>query len=73
VFRQLDALLEFVGRQIRPALIELATSNDLRALNPRKSFVIGHFDGNSSTNYVSFSKVAELLRDECEFAASTNQ
>jgi hypothetical protein len=42
-------------------------------LDPKKPYIIGHFDDDKSSNYQTFSKVANLLREECHFVASTNK
>ncbi|CAF3354346.1 unnamed protein product [Rotaria socialis] len=70
--RQIDALYEFIRKQVESSIIKLSSRNDLSGLDSKKSYIIGHFNGEKSENYKTFSKVSNLLRDECHFAASTN-
>jgi hypothetical protein len=72
-FRQVDALLDFIRKQVESSIIKLSTPNDLITLEKNKHFVIGHFQDEKSDNYQAFAKVASLLRDECHFAASINK
>ncbi len=73
LFRQIDALSDFLRKQVESSIVKLSIPNDLGILDPKKSFLIGHFDDEKSVNYQTFSKVANLLREECHFAASTNK
>ncbi|CAF1380499.1 unnamed protein product [Rotaria sordida] len=70
--RQIDGLLDFIHKQIQSPIIKLSTPTDLLELDRKKSYIIGHFNDENSSNYKIYSKVANLLRDECHFAASTN-
>jgi len=72
-FRQVDAFMDFLRKQIESSITKLATPSDLVTLDPKKRYVIGHFDNENSENYKTFTKVASLLRDECNFVASTNK
>ncbi len=72
-YRQLDAFFDFLRQQVESSIIKLSTVNDLTKLDPKKRYIIGHFDDENSSNYQTFSKVASLLREECHFAASTTK
>lgn len=71
--RQVDAFYEFVRKHLDSAIIKMSSPSDLFQLDSKKRYVIGHFESDQSENYKTFSKVANFLRDECLFAASTNK
>jgi len=71
--RQIDALFDFLRKQVESSIIKISTLNELSTLDPKKRYIIGHFDDENSSNYKTFSKVGNLLRDECNFVASTNK
>ena len=71
--RQVDAFFDFIRKQVERSMIKLATPSDLITLDSNKRYIVGHFDSDQSTNYRTFSKIANLLRDECHFVASTNK
>jgi len=71
--RQIDVLFDYIRKQVESSIIKLSNPNDLTTLDPKKRYIIGHFDDENSENYKTFSKVASLLREECHFVASTNQ
>lgn len=71
--RQVDAFYEFVRKHLESAIIKISTPSDMLQLDIKKRYVVGHFDSDQSENYKIFSKVANFLRDECLFAASTNK
>jgi endoplasmic reticulum resident protein 44 len=57
-------MFEYLQKQIQSSIIKIATENDL---NSRKNSIVGYFTDSNSSNAQIFSKVANLLRDECEF------
>ncbi|CAF1351873.1 unnamed protein product [Didymodactylos carnosus] len=69
--RQVDPLFEFIKKQVDSSIIKLHTKDDLHNLVINKRYIIGHYENEQSENYQIFAKVASLLRDECNFAAST--
>ncbi|CAF1119775.1 unnamed protein product [Adineta ricciae] len=71
--RQADAFMDFLRKQIETSITRLASPSDLYTLDSKKRYVVGHFDDENSENYKTFIKVASLLRDECNFVASTNK
>jgi len=71
--RQADAFMEFLRKHIQSSIIKLASPSDLVTLDEKKRYIIGHFDDENSENYKTFSKIASLLRDDCNFVASTNK
>lgn len=71
--RQVDAFFDFIRKQIERSMMKLATPSDLITLDSNKRYIVGHFDSDQSANYRTFSKMANLLRDECHFVASTNK
>lgn len=72
-FRQVDAFMEFLRKQIEPSLTKISGPSDLVTLDSNKRYVVGHFDDEKSENYQTFIRVASVLRDECHFVASTNK
>ncbi len=73
ISRQVDAFFDFIRKQIESTLTKLSTPSDLYSLDSNKRYIVGHFDDENSENYKTFTKVASLLRDECQFVASTNK
>ncbi|CAF1398878.1 unnamed protein product [Rotaria magnacalcarata] len=71
--RQVDAFFDFIRKQIESSIMKLSTPSDLITIDSKKRYIIGHFDDENSENYRTFTKVASLLRDECNFVASTNK
>jgi endoplasmic reticulum resident protein 44 len=71
--RQADAFMDYLRKQVETTITKLSTPSDLVTLDVNKRYVIGHFDDENSENYKTFTKVASLLRDECNFVASTNK
>ena len=65
--------MEFLRKHVQPSLIKLKAPSDLVTLEPAKRYIVGHFDDENSANYQTFSKVASLLRDECNFVVSTDK
>jgi endoplasmic reticulum resident protein 44 len=65
--------MDFLRKQIQPSMTKLASPSDLVSLDAKKRYIIGHFDDENSENYKTFTKVASLLRDECNFIASSNK
>jgi endoplasmic reticulum resident protein 44 len=73
ISRQVDAFFDFIRKQVESSLTKLSTPSDLYSLDAKKRYIVGHFDDENSENYKTFTKVASLLRDECQFVASTNK
>lgn len=71
--RTVDAMFEFLRKQIESPIVKLHNTSDFDTLDMKKRFIIGHFDDEQSDNYKTFAKVASLLRDDCHFAASANK
>ncbi|CAF5051182.1 unnamed protein product, partial [Rotaria sp. Silwood1] len=71
--RQVDAFFDFIRKQIESSITKISTPSDLITLDLKKRYIVGHFDDENSENYKTFSKVASLLRDECNFVASSNK
>ncbi len=65
--------MDYLRKQVETTITKLSTPSDLVTLDVNKRYVIGHFDDENSENYKTFTKVASLLRDECNFVASTNK
>jgi endoplasmic reticulum resident protein 44 len=65
--------MDFLRKQIELSMIKLSSPSDLATLDTKKRYIVGHFDDENSENYKTFSKVASLLRDDCNFIASTNK
>lgn len=71
--RQVDGFMDFIRKQIEISITKLSSPSDLFTLDSKKRYIIGHFDDENSENYKTFTKVASLLRDDCNFVASTNK
>lgn len=71
--RQVDAFFDHIKKQLENPIQRLYGPSDLITLDAKKRYIVGHFDSDQSNNYKTFEKVANLLRDECHFAVSTNK
>jgi len=71
--RNVDMFLDFIRKQVVTSITKLSSPSDLYTLDTKKRYVVGHFDDENSDNYKTFTKVASLLRDECNFIASTSK
>lgn len=65
--------MDFLRKHVQSSVIKLSTPSDLITLDSNKRYIVGHFDDENSVNYQTFSKVASLLRDDCQFAVSSNK
>jgi len=70
--RQVDAFFEFLRKQVESSITKITAPSDLLSLDAKKRYIIGHFDDEKSENYQTFTKIASLLRDDCNFVVSTN-
>jgi endoplasmic reticulum resident protein 44 len=66
--RQVDAMFDYLQKQIQSPIIKILPEN----VDSKKSSIIGYFLDENSSNFQIFSKVANLLRDECEFIQLIN-
>jgi hypothetical protein len=71
ISRQVDAFAEFIRKKVEAPIVKLSTPSDQMGLDAKKRYIVGHFNDATSPNYLTFSKVASLLQEECNFAAST--
>ncbi|UJR10878.1 hypothetical protein I4U23_015065 [Adineta vaga] len=71
--RQVDPFMDFIRKQVETSITKLSSPSDLFTLDTKKRYIVGHFDDENSENYKTFIKIASLLRDECNFVASTNK
>jgi hypothetical protein len=71
--RKVDAFFDFIRQQVDTTVVKLSTPSDLVTLDTNKRYIIGHFDDDKSPNYLTFAKVASLLKDECTFVVSTTK
>lgn len=62
--------MDFIRQQIRSSIVNISSASEL---DRKKAFVVGHFHNDQSENYQTFVKVANLLRDDCHFAASIHK
>jgi hypothetical protein len=65
--------MDFIRKQVETSIMKLSSPTDLYTLDTKKRYVVGHFEDENSDNYKTFTKVASLLRDECNFVASTSK
>ena len=63
--RQVDAFVRYLREQIVSSILFLSDPVDLLRHSP---LIVGHFASNQSSNALTFVKVANLLRDQCQFA-----
>jgi endoplasmic reticulum resident protein 44 len=61
-------MFDYLQKQIQSPIIKILPEN----VDSKKSSIIGYFLDENSSNYQIFSKVANLLRDECEFIQLIN-
>uniref|UniRef100_A0A914DZ56 Thioredoxin domain-containing protein n=1 Tax=Acrobeloides nanus TaxID=290746 RepID=A0A914DZ56_9BILA len=72
--RSVEALTEFVKKQLEISINEFPTSEHLAAsIDRRKRNVIAYFANRDSEEYQNFQKVASLLREDCAFWVGTNE
>ena len=57
-------MFDYLQKLMESPIIRIPTENDL---NSRKNSIVGYFTDSNSSNFQVFSKVANLLRDDCEF------
>jgi hypothetical protein len=71
--RQVDGFMDFLRKHVQSSMTKLTAPSELVSLEATKRYVVGHFDSENSANYQTFAKIASLLRDECNFVASTDK
>lgn len=71
LFRKLDAFLDFLHKEIESPIKNISNENEI--LNLKNNNIIGYFNDKNSLNYKIFVKVANLLRDECQFILLINK
>ncbi|CAB3989814.1 Endoplasmic reticulum resident 44, partial [Paramuricea clavata] len=64
--RTVDGLSKFCRDQLTDRIHEFHASQDLN-IEQSKRNVIGYFDSKESENYKAFEKLADQMRDDCEF------
>ena len=65
--RELNAFLTYLHKQIQSAIIQISNEDDRWKFDLKGNLIIGYFNDQTSLNYKIFFKVANLLRDECQF------
>ncbi|KAH9495745.1 Endoplasmic reticulum resident protein 44 [Bulinus truncatus] len=68
--RSVEALVQFAQEQAKDPVHEVNSLESLDELDGKKRHIIGYFDSKSSDNYRLFARVANILRDDCEFHAA---
>lgn len=69
-FRDLNSLIEYLQSEIESPIVKLNNSNDMTNVDVKYDYLIGHFVDSNSKSFEIFSKIANLLRDQCHFAVS---
>jgi len=62
-------LFDYLRKQIESPIIKIS---DLLKFNFQKPSIIGYFNDQNSSNFQRFSKIANLLRDDCDFIQLIN-
>jgi len=68
--RSVEAFLNYIKDQIADPIKEVNSLPDLYTLENKKRTVIGYFANKESENFKSYSKLASILRDSCNFVAA---
>ncbi|VDK62364.1 unnamed protein product [Onchocerca ochengi] len=72
--RSVEALTEFVKRQLSSSIKDFASKKDLeQQMDKSKRNVIAYFADKNSDEYRSFQKVATILREDCAFWVGINE
>ncbi|XP_013387936.1 endoplasmic reticulum resident protein 44 [Lingula anatina] len=68
--RSIDAFTNFLKEQTKDVIIEHASSDEFDSTEGKKRRILGMFESKDSENYMTFARVANGLRDDCEFHIS---
>ncbi|CAL1536327.1 unnamed protein product [Lymnaea stagnalis] len=68
--RSVEAMVQFAQEQAKDPVHEITNLESLLELDAKKRHILGYFESKTSDNYRIFNKVANVLRDDCEFHAS---
>ncbi|XP_013387938.1 endoplasmic reticulum resident protein 44-like [Lingula anatina] len=68
--RSIDAFTNFLKEQTKDVIIEHASSDEFDNTEGKKRRILGMFESKDSENYMTFARVANGLRDDCEFHIS---
>ncbi|OZC11051.1 hypothetical protein X798_01877 [Onchocerca flexuosa] len=72
--RSVEALTEFVKRQLSSSIKDFANKKDLeQQMDKSKRNVIAYFADKNSDEYRSFQKIATILREDCAFWVGINE
>ncbi|GFR86694.1 endoplasmic reticulum resident protein 44-like [Elysia marginata] len=68
--RSVDALVQFAKDESKPSINDLQSMDELNSLDMKKLHIIGYFDSKEAESFRTFSRVASILRDDCQFHAA---
>uniref|UniRef100_A0A0B6Y9C1 Thioredoxin domain-containing protein n=1 Tax=Arion vulgaris TaxID=1028688 RepID=A0A0B6Y9C1_9EUPU len=68
--RSPEALASFVQEQAKDPVQEVANLDNVDELDGKKRHVVGYFESKDSESYKLLSRIAIILRDDCEFHAA---
>ncbi|XP_060645287.1 endoplasmic reticulum resident protein 44 [Drosophila nasuta] len=69
--RTLDALIQFIHKELRDPIEEFCSMSDLQQQKNQKNLVLGYFESSNHLEYEVFRKTSLALRDyHCRFYAS---
>ncbi|XP_037310971.1 endoplasmic reticulum resident protein 44 [Pungitius pungitius] len=68
--RSVAAIADFIRQQQVDPVKEINSMEEIKTLDRSKRNVIAYFEKRDSENYHAFSKVANILRDDCTFLAA---
>ncbi len=67
--RSVDSFVSFIKEQLASPIKQVQQLNDINTQESRKGTIIGYFENEESDSFKTFSKMANILRDSCEFIA----
>ncbi|GFO18478.1 endoplasmic reticulum resident protein 44 [Plakobranchus ocellatus] len=68
--RSVEALIQFAKDETKPAIHDVESLDALNEIDKKKLSIIGFFDSKDSDHFRTFSRVASILRDDCQFHAA---
>ncbi|XP_059177179.1 endoplasmic reticulum resident protein 44-like isoform X2 [Physella acuta] len=68
--RSVEAMVQFAQEQAKDPVIEVEQLSNLEDIDTKKRHIIGYFESKISDNYRVFARVANVLRDDCQFHAA---
>ena len=71
--RDVDSFWKYLQKQIQSPIKNLSSENELTQLNLRGKYILAYFNEENNSISQIYSKVANLLRDDCLFMQMINK